>query len=96
MRKHLVVLAVVLLVVCVVAGCARPYPLERPIYERPAGFWYGLWHGIVVCFSFVGSLFDDGIAVYSVYNSGSWYDFGFLVGVGAFASSASSRVKKSE
>ena len=45
------------------------------------GFWWGLWHGFVFPFAFIGSLFDPGIAVYAVPNRGGWYDFGFFLGV---------------
>lgn len=45
------------------------------------GFWWGLWHGFVFPFAWIGSLFDPGIAVYAVPNSGGWYDFGFFLGV---------------
>ena len=48
----------------------------------PYGFWGGLWHGIITPFAFIGSLFSDNIAVYACNNSGGWYDFGFLIGVG--------------
>ena len=30
----------------------------------------------------------DDVAVYAYNNNGAWYDFGFLLGVGAFASGA--------
>lgn len=45
------------------------------------GFWWGLWHGFVFPFAWVGSLFSDEIAVYAVPNSGGWYDFGFFLGI---------------
>ncbi len=48
---------------------------------EPAGFWLGLWHGIIIFFTFVVSLFTDDVSVYEVANSGNWYDFGFLIGV---------------
>jgi hypothetical protein len=32
------------------------------------------------------SLFLDGVRVYETNNKGRWYDFGFLSGVGAWAS----------
>lgn len=45
-----------------------------------AGFWRGLWHGLLVPISFLISLFSDGIRIYEVHNNGGWYDFGFLLG----------------
>lgn len=45
------------------------------------GFWWGLWHGFVFPFAWIGSLFDPDIAVYAVPNTGGWYDFGFFLGI---------------
>ena len=52
----------------------------------PAGFWAGLWHGIIAPIIFFVSLFMTGVRVYETHNKGRWYDFGFLLGVGAYAS----------
>ena len=63
------------------------------ITSDPYGFWSGLWHGLIAPFSFIGSLFSDNIAIYAYNNTGGWYDFGFLLGVGGlgFGGSSSSR-----
>jgi len=47
-----------------------------------AGFWLGLWHGVIAPVTFVISLFTDSVSVYEVHNSGNWYDFGFVFGAG--------------
>ncbi len=49
--------------------------------EQPAGFWYGLWHGIISLISLIIHIFNDNILVYEIDNTGGWYDFGFLLGV---------------
>jgi len=49
--------------------------------DTPAGFWYGLWHGIISVITLIIHLFNDNISVYEIHNSGGWYDFGFLLGV---------------
>jgi hypothetical protein len=49
--------------------------------EEPAGFWLGLWQGIIAPVTFVISLFTDNVNVYEVANNGNWYDFGFFFGV---------------
>ncbi|MFC1588834.1 hypothetical protein ACFL3P_01020 [Pseudomonadota bacterium] len=49
--------------------------------ETPAGFWYGLWHGVISFISLIIHLFNDSVAVYELNNTGGWYDFGFLLGV---------------
>lgn len=78
-----------LLILLLATGCANVSPhVEMCITSNSYGFWSGLWHGIVAPFSFIGSLFSDDIAVYAYNNNGSWYDFGFLLGVGGFSSGA--------
>jgi hypothetical protein len=74
-------LAVVVLMI-VHAGCATQPPTT--VVESP-GFLMGLLHGIVVPFSFVGSLLSRDIRIYAFPNSGVSYDFGFLLGVSAWA-----------
>jgi len=49
--------------------------------DTPAGFWYGLWHGIISFISLIIHLFNDTVVVYETNNTGGWYDFGFLLGV---------------
>ncbi len=48
----------------------------------PAGFWLGLWHGIISPVTFVVSLFTKDVNLYEVHNDGSWYNFGFVLGAG--------------
>jgi hypothetical protein len=47
-----------------------------------AGFWLGLWHGIIAPVTFIISLFTDNVSLYEVHNNGNWYDFGFVLGAG--------------
>jgi hypothetical protein len=61
--------------------------------NKPAGFWYGLWHGSIAPITFVVSLFNENMNIYETNNNGGWYNFGYLLGVGAFTSSASSSTK---
>jgi hypothetical protein len=47
----------------------------------PAGFWLGLWQGLISPITFIMSLFTPNVNVYEVQNNGNWYDFGFILGV---------------
>jgi len=53
---------------------------------RVAGFWSGLWHGLIAPVTFVISIFSTKVSIYEVHNSGGWYDFGFVLGAGLFLS----------
>ena len=48
--------------------------------EKAAGFWAGLWHGLICVVTFIISLFTDSVHMYEVNNSGNWYNLGFLLG----------------
>lgn len=82
MKKVLLVLLVSVLFI----GCADVTPIQECLTGDPYGFWSGIWHGWTAPFSFVGSIFSDNIAIYAVDNTGGWYDFGFVVGIGSLGS----------
>jgi hypothetical protein len=67
-----------------VAGPGSKY--QRPRAE-PAGFWAGLWHGLISPITFIVSLFSPNVRIYEVRNDGRWYDFGFVLGAGALGGS---------
>ena len=60
-----------------------------------AGFWLGLWHGIIAPVTFIISLFTDNVNLYEVHNRGNWYDFGFVLGAGILFGGGSSRAWRS-
>ncbi|WP_114520940.1 hypothetical protein [Altererythrobacter sp. ZODW24] len=64
-----------------VSACAAQVPTAVEQGADVPGFWWGLWHGFVFPFAWIGSLFNPEIAVYSVPNNGGWYDFGFFLGI---------------
>jgi hypothetical protein len=69
----------------VLAGCAAgPNPEVGTAAEDGvvAGFWLGLWHGVIAPVTFFISLFTDTVSLYEVHNSGNWYDAGFFLGFG--------------
>jgi hypothetical protein len=80
MRK---VLAVVVLVA--MAACAHQPALPR--FGDVPGFFGGIWHGLIAPLAFVASIFTD-VRMYAFPNSGVWYDFGFLLGIGAWGGGA--------
>lgn len=65
-----------------VAGSSSKY--KEPS-TNPAGFLVGLWHGLIAPFTFLISLFVEGVSIYETNNNGRWYEFGFLLGISASA-----------
>lgn len=74
-------LAVAALALLLLAGCASQMPAAVSDGGEAPGFVWGLWHGFIFPFAWVGSLFNDDIAVYAVPNRGGWYDFGYFLGI---------------
>jgi hypothetical protein len=70
----------VLIILSTLTGCADKVPFDIAAQIEPVGFFYGLWHGFIVLFSWIGSWFFDDVAIYAIYNNGGWYDFGFIIG----------------
>ncbi|MGZ4936231.1 MAG: hypothetical protein ACXV4C_06740, partial [Halobacteriota archaeon] len=53
----------------------------RDLSGAPAGFWLGLWQGLIVFLSFIASWFDNNIVLYQVNNNGFWYNLGYIIGL---------------
>ncbi len=90
MRRLISSLALGFVVLTVLlSGCAAgPNDAENsPDREgRIAGFWVGVWHGLIAPITFIVSVFNRQVRLYEVHNNGSWYNFGFVLGAGLFLS----------
>ena len=75
-KKTLLLILGILIVL--VASCAAN---NTRYDEVPAGFWAGLWHGLIIVVAFIISLFTDSVSIYEVNNSGGWYNFGYVFGL---------------
>lgn len=73
-------LAAVSVLVLLSACAAGPNPASTGGPDA-AGFWLGLWQGLISPITFIVSLFNDQVNIYEVHNNGNWYDFGFMLGV---------------
>lgn len=100
MKKTVFVLILVSLALILSACAAGPNQLRNTPDEdgEVAGFWMGLWHGLIAPISFVFSLFSKSVYVFEVHNNGGWYTFGFLLGAsmvfGGSGGGAASRKKR--
>ena len=81
-RKKLVIFLLVgLLLVVFLAGCAQSNQARDTAgKDGVAGFWPGLWQGLILPISFIISLFDGSVGIYEIHNNGNWYNFGFVLG----------------
>jgi hypothetical protein len=65
---------------------AEPQYIAECVNSTGAGFFKGVWHGIISPVTLIWQLFSDDVVMYAVNNLGGRYDFGFLLGAGALAS----------
>ena len=79
--KSCVRIALLLIGTSLLAACAAGPNELAGSGPDPAGFWLGLWHGLISPITFVISLFTPEVNIYEVQNNGNWYDFGFMLGV---------------
>jgi hypothetical protein len=79
-----ILLITMLIILLLSAGCA---PGNDRFVEKPAGFWSGLWHGLICVITFIISLFSKTVRMYETANTGGWYNFGFLLGAAITLSS---------
>jgi hypothetical protein len=86
MRNFRIVAVIFLLMVFLMACAPGHNDLEKtPDSEgKIAGFWKGLWHGLIAPITFIISIFSKSVRLYEVHNSGFWYNFGFVLGAGLF------------
>ncbi|HTW95207.1 MAG TPA: hypothetical protein VMD30_10460 [Tepidisphaeraceae bacterium] len=74
-----------------VAGPGSKYGIPG---ATPAGFWAGVWHGIISPITFIVSLFNPNVRIYEVHNRGLLYDFGFILGISAAFGSSGQQAGK--
>jgi hypothetical protein len=96
MKPSVTSLVVVLLLVCMLAGCAPgPNQSKGMAGEHGlAGFWLGLWQGFIAPFVFVASLLKTNLNIYEVHNNGGWYNFGYLFGLACFFGGGGNRAAR--
>lgn len=82
-RNFLLVLTAI--IILLLASCAPGHNGAEHVADTDgslAGFWLGLWHGIISPITFIISLFNENVNFYEVHNNGRWYNFGFVLGAG--------------
>lgn len=94
MKKSTLLLLTAIALLLLSSCTATHVDVQNCVQAEPAGFWMGLWHGIIAPISFVISLFSDTIQMYEVNNNGGWYDFGFAIGAGIIFGGSGSQAKR--
>jgi hypothetical protein len=82
MKRTWIFLGLALVLLIAVSCAPGPNSMAKTPNEdgKVAGFWWGLWHGLIAPITFIISLFNHNVTIYEVHNNGGWYNFGFLLG----------------
>jgi len=86
-KKNFNYLVIALFAVLFLASCAQGVDVSACVdgSEKIYGFWGGVWHGMIAPFNWFAGIFNENIHVYPPNNNGAWYEFGFVLGIGGFA-----------
>jgi len=83
-KKATLIVVLGLLVLIVLSSCAPGVNTLSGTANGQgvvAGFWRGLWNGVIAPVTLIISLFNHSVQMYEVHNNGGWYNFGFLLGM---------------
>lgn len=79
MKIHTLICILLLIGLITLAGCIPGDGKHTD--EKPAGFFWGIWHGWIAPISLIWGIFDPYIRLYEPNNTGWAYDFGFYIAI---------------
>lgn len=82
-KKHFFVIVLILFAALILLNCAPGnYRWNQEINPgHKAGFWAGIWHGLIIIITFIISLFNKKVGIYEINNAGWHYNLGFIIGL---------------
>jgi hypothetical protein len=83
-NRFFLVILVIIFLTCLSSCAPKGYESDK------AGFFSGVWHGIIIFFSLIGKLLGRDIGIYAEHNTGFTYWLGFIIGIGVFGSGSNS------
>lgn len=92
MSRKIIIFGLLLVLMLSLTGCL---PGDSRYDARPAGFFWGLWHGWIAPISLIVQIFNPLVWLYEPNNAGWLYDFGFYIAIlGGFGSISLTRRRK--
>ncbi|OHD10261.1 MAG: hypothetical protein A2086_00675 [Spirochaetes bacterium GWD1_27_9] len=90
MKTNFFLIAFLIVIIFATASCV---PGDgKHTAQKPAGFFWGMWHGCIAPVSLIIGIFDKKIRIYETNNKGWTYDLGFCISIiCGFGGSALSR-----
>jgi len=85
MSNKISIVVFILVIIWIIIGfTSGVYPNNgQYTLDDPANFWSGVWHGMWAGVNFIRSLFNSEVGIYEINNNGGWYNFGYILSVGA-------------
>lgn len=80
MKKKLIWIILLLAVILLMFTACAPGD-GAATTDKPAGFFWGIWHGWIAPVTLIISLFNKDIRIYEQVNTGWWYDFGYYMAI---------------
>jgi len=82
-NRRYVALGLILVMALMLLNCApgNEHWNQDINYGNKAGFWAGVWHGLIIVITFIVSLFTKDVGLYEINNTGWPYNLGFLIGL---------------
>ncbi len=78
---------ILLLITLMLLGCATDVHVTEQAVTETYGWFSGLLHGWLSTIALIASIFSDEYVIYACNNTGFWYNFWYLIGVGGLFSS---------
>ena len=78
-KKVLILGLMMILLMVALSGCVPGDGANSQ--AKLAGFFTGVWHGWIAPFSLIYSIFNRGIRIYEVFNTGILYDLGYYMAI---------------
>lgn len=79
LNKTIIFILLVILLMMTLSSCVPGDGYNT--VQKPAGFFFGIWHGWIAPISLIISIFNHNINIYEVHNTGFWYNFGFYIAI---------------
>ena len=79
-KKKIVLLIIMSLAVMLLLSACIPGDGKHTA-QKPAGVFWGVWHGWIAPISLIGGIFNKNLHVYEAMNKGWWYDLGFYMAI---------------
>ena len=78
-KKVLILGTMMALAMVTLSGCMPGDGVNSQ--TKLAGFFTGVWHGWIAPFTLIYSIFNRGVRIYEVFNTGFMYDLGYYMAI---------------